>query len=341
MVDVVKLLFVMNTKIEKPNFSPPSLIPTILAGFNTVANNIGLILFPLGLDLLIWFGPQLKMEKLLKPIYSQAFQILLTNNNLEMQELFKATQVEMELILNRINLTSVLSTFPVGIPTLLSGQGISETPFGAPTIFEIPSIGLIFLITIFFILIGLILGSIYFGSIAHITNAKNEKINIKVFSEKMLKGIGLSILLVLILIILIIPALFVISLFSLFSPMLSQIILLISTFVLIWLIIPLVFSPHGVFAKNLGIIQSILQSIKIVRTYLPGTGMFLLASILLAQGLDLLWIAAPPNSWLTLIGITGHAFIYTALIAASFIYYQKSNEWTQELLEKIKNIKRL
>jgi len=74
---------------------------------------------------------------------------------------------------------------------------------------------------------------------------------------------------------------------------------------------------------------------------MTGTGMFLLAAILIAQGLDLLWIAAPTDSWLTLVGITGHAFIYTALIASSFIYYQKSSEWTNEVLERIKNIKKV
>ena len=331
----------METSIEKNKFSPPQLIPTILAGFNVVANNIGLILFPLGLDLLIWFGPQFKLEKLLKPIYAQAFDLLIANNNEEFRQILQSTQIEMEAILNRINLTSALSTFPIGIPSLLSGQGIENTPLGSPTIFELPSFGLIFLLTILFIFLGLLLGSIYLSTIAQIIYTEKLTIDLGVLINKMIKGVALSIILVLIVIILVIPVLFIISLFSLFSPLLSQIILLISTFILIWLLIPLAFSPHGIFAKNLGVLQSILQSVKIVRSYLPGTGMFLLAAILIAQGLDLLWIAAPPNSWLTLIGIIGHAFIYTALISASFIYYQKSNEWAQELLEKIKNLKRL
>ncbi|MBE0685774.1 MAG: hypothetical protein IH585_07210 [Anaerolineaceae bacterium] len=331
----------MNIKIDEPKLAPPRLIPTILAGFNTVANHIGLILFPLGLDILIWFGPQLKLEKLLKPIYSNAIQTLVAYNNAEMRQLLEASQTEMELILGRINLTSSLSTFPIGIPSLLSGQGITETPLGAPTIYEIPSFGLIFLITIVFVISGLFLGSLYLSAIADSTNPDKEKLNPTSILKKMIKGVGLSILLVIILVVLVMPVLFIISLFSLFSPALSQILLIISTFILIWLLIPLIFSPHGVFARNMGIFQSILHSIKVVRSYLPGTGMFLLAAILLAQGLDLLWIAAPSNSWLTLVGIVGHAFIYTALIAASFIYYQRSCDWTQELLERIKNIKKL
>lgn len=331
----------MNIKIEEQKLAPPQLIPTILAGFNTVANHIGLILFPLGLDLLIWFGPQLKLEKLLKPIYSNAIQSLIAYNNAEMRQLLEASQSEMELILGRINLMSSLSTFPIGIPSLLSSQGINETPLGAPAIFEISSIGLIFFITILLIFSGLFLGSLYLSAIAHTTNPSEEKLNFISLIKKMVKGVGLSILLVVILIVLVMPVLFMISLFSLFSPALSQILLLVSTFILIWLLIPLIFSPHGIFARDMGILQSILHSIKVVRSYLPGTGMFLLAAILLAKGLDLLWIAAPSNSWLTLVGITGHAFIYTAIIAASFIYYQRSCEWSQELLERIKNIKKL
>jgi len=331
----------MNIKIDNQKLAPPRLIPTLLEGFNTVANHIGLILFPLGLDLLIWFGPQLKLEKLLTPIYTQAFQALIAYNNPEMQQLLDTSQSEIGIILGRVNLTSSLSTFPIGIPSLLANQGISRTPLGGPTIFEMPSIGLIVLITMLFIIIGLMLGSLYLSAIAYSTSKKTEKINFQMIVKKLVKGSGLSILLVILLLVLLVPVLFIISLFSLISPVLSQIILLISTFILIWLLIPLIFSPHGIFAKDMGILQSILHSIKVVRAYLPGTGMFLLAAILIAQGLDILWIAAPTDSWLTLIGITGHAFIYTALIAASFIYYQKGCEWSQELLDKIKNIKKI
>jgi hypothetical protein len=331
----------MNIKIDNTNLAPPRLIPTLMAGFNTVANHIGLILFPLGLDLLIWFGPQLKLEKLLKPIYTQAIQTMIAYNSAEMKQILEVSQVEMETILTRVNLTNSLSTFPIGIPTLLSGQGIKMTPIGSPAIYDVPTIGSIIIITAVLLLLGLVLGSLYMSAIAYSTSKKSEKFSVETLGKNVVKGMGLSILLILIVLILILPVLFIISLFSLFSPVLSQIVLLFSTFVLIWMIIPLIFSPHGIFAKNMGIIQSILYSVRVVRSYLPGTGMFLLAAILIAQGLDLLWIAAPTDSWLTLIGIIGHAFIYTALIASSFIYYQKSSEWTHEVLEKIKNLKKV
>jgi hypothetical protein len=247
----------------------------------------------------------------------------------------------MEIILSRINLVNTISTFPLGVPSLLSGQGIEKTPIGTPIVFDLNSLGSIVVITLLLFFVGLVLGSLYLTAIAFSTSKKTDKTTFEIMGKKIMKGFGLAILLILIIVILILPILFVVSLFSIFSPVLSQIVLLISTFILIWLIIPLIFSPHGIFAKNMGIIQSILYSIRVVRSYLPGTGMFLLAAILIAQGLDLLWISAPSDSWLTLIGITGHAFIYTALIASSFIYYQKSSEWANEILERIKNIKKV
>jgi hypothetical protein len=40
-----------------------------------------------------------------------------------------------------------------------------------------------------------------------------------------------------------------------------------------------------------------------------------------------------------LLGIFGHAFITTALLAASFIYYRDMNAWLETLLEKLKSKK--
>ena len=47
-------------------------------------------------------------------------------------------------------------------------------------------------------------------------------------------------------------------------------------------------------------------------------------------------LAAFPDSWMTLIGIAGHAFITTSLLAASFIYYRDMQVWLQTVFEKLK-----
>jgi len=48
----------------------------------------------------------------------------------------------------------------------------------------------------------------------------------------------------------------------------------------------------------------------------------------------MLWRIPPENSWLTLIGLAGHAFVATGLISASFIYYHDTRQWIGQLAEQ-------
>ncbi len=59
--------------------------------------------------------------------------------------------------------------------------------------------------------------------------------------------------------------------------------------------------------------------------------MFMLI-ILLTQGLDLLWNVTNENSWLSLFGILGHAFVTTGLLAGTFHFYQEANQWIQNMM---------
>jgi hypothetical protein len=58
--------------------------------------------------------------------------------------------------------------------------------------------------------------------------------------------------------------------------------------------------------------------------------------LLISQGLDLLWQVPPQTSWFTLIGLIGHAFIVTGLLAASFVYYRDAGYWVDNLLQQTK-----
>jgi hypothetical protein len=70
---------------------------------------------------------------------------------------------------------------------------------------------------------------------------------------------------------------------------------------------------------------------------LPTTSLFVLAVLVTSEGLDYLWRVPPETSWLTLVGVSGHAFITSALLAASFFYYRDADLWTQETLRMIKS----
>jgi hypothetical protein len=72
------------------------------------------------------------------------------------------------------------------------------------------------------------------------------------------------------------------------------------------------------------------------RFTLPTSSMFVLTIFLLSVGLNFLWSIPPQDSWMTLVGIFGHSFVTTALLAASFVYYRDMNTWLQAVIEKLR-----
>jgi hypothetical protein len=324
----------METKDSTIITQPPKIIKAIVDGFNTVTNHIGLILFPIILDLVIWMGPRLKLETLLTPIIEKANETLLTYNGADMSQIVESAREAWIVIIERLNLTSTLSTFPIGIPSLIAGAGYNQTPIGIPIVYEMPSLSIAILFFLLLAVAGIILGSFYFSAIAQSTLPDQVIFNFPKLLKQIGNSYGMIIMMIMVGFSILIPVFFIISIFAIFSPALSQIVLLIISFVLLWLLVPLVFSPHGIFVNQLNIIRSIMTSIRLVRAFLPGTGLFILIAILMAQGLDSLWLAAPASSWLTLVGIAGHAFVYTSLLAASFIYYRQGLDWMETNLKQ-------
>lgn len=324
---------------ETPIISPPPrLMSAIIAGFNTVTNHIGLILYPIFLDIFIWFGPKLRLQKLLEPVIDKANQTLGTYTGADMKQMLESAQQAWTVLIQRINLTSSLSTFPFGIPSLLAASDGASNPLNMGNDYQISSIALALAVFLFLSIIGIILGTFYINAISRRTHQEVETWSVSTFYHQLVNLFGLVIVLIVAAIIFFIPSLFVVSIVSLFSPAIAQIVFLIITFILLWLLVPLFFSPHGIFYQKLNVLKSITSSIRLVRLFLPGTGLFILVAILLAQGLDILWLAPPISSWLMLIGIFGHAFIYTSLIAASFAYYHQGTEWMQQNLTKLNQI---
>jgi hypothetical protein len=132
------------------------------------------------------------------------------------------------------------------------------------------------------------------------------------------------------------PTFFLFSVLTLVNATIGQIALFLFALVALWLVMPIFFSPHGIFALQQDAFHAILNSLRMVRFTLPNTALFLMVFLLITQGLNFLWHTPPADSWLTLVGIAGHAFVSTALLAASFIYYRDINAWLKVIFEQLK-----
>ncbi len=104
--------------------------------------------------------------------------------------------------------------------------------------------------------------------------------------------------------------------------------------ILVWLMIPLFFSPHGIFAKHRPMWISLIQAVRLSRITFSTTGLLILVIVLLSEGLDVLWNVPAENSWLMLVGIAGHAFITTGLLSATYIYYRDADLWLEQSIQQ-------
>lgn len=324
----------METKTNAVNVTPPRLIASVVAGFNAVAAHAYLILFPLLLDLLVWLGPHVRIKAIFEPLSAGFMDYLAKSGMLDSQELLKTFKDFIQSLLEQINLLGGLRTWPVGVPSLLASSGGLQTPAGSASIVELPSMLSAFLTFILVFLAGTLLGSLFFNSISNASIGVKKPFSIRLSVWQFEQSVFLALLLVLLAVLISLPVSIILSIFIFLSQGLAEIVILAIGFLLIWFLLPLVFSAHGIFMFKLNTVLSIATSVRLVRFFLPGTGMFLVMAYLLNEGMNILWRMPAEDSWMALVGVAGHAFIASGLLAASFIYYANGMRWMQENLQR-------
>lgn len=307
--------------------APPRMMNAIIAGFNVVANNLFLLVLPVLIDLFLWLGPQVSIRQALKPAIDDVVRLLKQVNSPQVASQMNVISEVWEQILVEFNLLGTIRTMPIGVPSLMSSMLTQSTPLGSSTVYEVPSIASAFGIWLAVILVGFLVGCFYFWMLARATAEDGGGFEVNYFFKKVLYAFALTLSLVIGLLIIAIPALMLISVIALISPGLGDFAMMFVGFLLIWMLLPLVFTPHAIFSGKSGLVVSAMTSVRLVRNYMPGTGLFLIVALVFSQGLNVLWRVPPSNSWMTLIGILGHAFILTAIFAASFVYFRNGLRW--------------
>ena len=328
----------MNAEMPEttPKIGPPRVMPALVAGFNAVANHIQIILFPVALDILLWFGPHVRLKALVTPMLADFMRNLLQFSPPDMIEQVRATQDLWATALERYNLLSTLRTFPIGITSLMGAKGPMSTPFGPATIYEMPSVWLALVAWLLLIFLGLVGGSLYFNAVARLTAEPRDAFDLQQVLHQILQTLILCVALYAMAVMLFIPLSLMLSVLAMISMMLAQVAMLLLTFLFLWLfLLPLFFTPHGIYAMKQNAPAALLTSARLVRSFLPGAGLFLLVVLSFSQGLDLLWRTPEDKSWMLLVGVLGHAFTSTGLMAASFVYYRDGVRWMKENMQRL------
>jgi hypothetical protein len=315
--------------------APPSLTGSLRAGFDATANHIELLLLPVLIDLLLWFGPHLRLDDLVARIFDEL------KGQVEMSaagtsDLLQLSGEFWSLLAKRLNLFSAIRSYPVGIPSLMIATQPVTSPIGTPSFWQVGSIGGAILLWIILSMVGLVLGTLYFALISQVV--ASEEISIR----SVLKGwpwmsvqvILLALLISAIIILLSIPFSCLASVLMLSGFAVGDAALLIFGVIALWLLLPFFFSPHGIFVNRSSLLRSVRDSLWVSRATMPKTALFFLILLAIDEGLTILWRVPQENSWLAAVGIVGHAFIATGVLAASFFYYMDARRWLKRLVQQ-------
>jgi hypothetical protein len=308
---------------------PPGAISALVSGFNAIASNVAVILIPVALDLFLWLGPRLKADTLLAPIVEMMPEV---QAQVPADQAREIVTMLTEFV-GSFNLFSVFRTFPMGIFSLMTSKLAIKSPLGLRPAIDIPHWLLAFGIVLVLTFFGWMGGSLYFRAVSRAA-LKLEK-GPGIF-RSLLHGVLLSGAWLVFFSIINLPTIIALWLLSLVGGILRTILLFLLVIPVSWLLLWVFFSFHGIFANAQNAFASVRNGFRLLRYGLPPLGWFVMLTILISQGMDMLWRIPPADSWMMGIGILGHAFVSTSLLAASFIYYRDLNAWIESALQWLK-----
>ncbi len=311
---------------------PPGVIQSIRAGFDTISAHLAAILLPLILDVFFWLGPRLSIVNLFHEIESDMMAIWQAGgvSPADVQKIMQGYQATIP----QFNLFWLLRTIPVGISSLMFARDLTQTPMGSPSMWQVSGVDLIPWMGLL-ILIGWVGGGLYFRFVARLSLPEDQE-RAPGTLRAVAQTVMLSILWSVLLLAFGLPLFVLVAILFQINSFIAQIVILAASFLSMWLIVPMFFWPHGIFVKNQNFLLSILSSMQMARFTLPTSSMFILTVFLMGVGLNFVWSIPASDSWMTIVGILGHAFITTSLLAASFIYYRNMSAWLQTVMERLK-----
>ncbi len=298
--------------------SPPGLIDTLSAGFSAIAQRPTLLFLPVLLDLFLWLGPRLSMSPLV-PELTERLTALSQEVGDNSAQLFSRNMAE---ILGSYNLFSALSTWPLGIPSLLAGNESGISPWGTPSALYIESVGGLLVWLALLTLSGLVLGFFYLHAIARYVAGDDAPRPLGA-GRQCLRTLGFTALLM--------GGAFVASMLLFLTVEFAAVLCMpLAPFIMLgglgaamWGGFHLFFTVHAILLDNLDIAQAVRASVALVYRHRFSSVGLLLSAVVISLGLGTIWHMAPSHSWLRLVSIAGNAFVNTGLATATFIFYRE------------------
>jgi hypothetical protein len=316
---------------------PHGVIASLAGGFETVNARLELILLPLALDLFLWLGPRLSILPLVERLSQTVVSELGAGASADQQAVLEMFSQRMREYGQTFNLFSFISTAPLGLPSLFAGRGSSVAPMGQPPIWYVDSVPVYLVFWAAFVLLGLFLGALYFGGIAQ--QVRDRRLNLAVLLRQVwgdwARLTTLALLAALFLLIVGTPLLIISVILWLLSPLVGSVAWVLAFTLMLWALFYGGFALHAMLLARRGLLGALWDSVRMVQFNLPHVASLFVLVVLINVGLTLVWNIPDDASWLMLLGVGGHALISTALVAATFVFYQDRYRWWLEMRENL------
>ncbi|RCK75516.1 MAG: hypothetical protein ANABAC_0807 [Anaerolineae bacterium] len=240
----------------------------------------------------------------------------------------------------RLNLFVFLRSYPVGVFSLMAGIQPVGSPLSEPMNLQASSLKTVLVAWLACSLVGILAASIYFTLVAQaaVHGGINWIDSLKSWFRHSLQIILLTVFWFSLIAMIALPCSCLISFLTFGNLAAAQFGILLMMGILVWLLFPLVFSPHGIFVHSDDVLKSIKQSILLTRFTFPNTLFFVLVIFAIGEAMDIIWRFPKETSWMMLVGIAGHSFINTALLATTFVYYRDATLWMNEVRQKLETV---
>jgi hypothetical protein len=353
-------------KVKEPT-PPIGVLAAITAGFDAVTARLDLILPPLVLEVMLWLGPHLSVQALWQDAlealptppgtestvaqnlealrtalsgYAATFNLFSTLSaapswNSAVLSLLSMLQFDPEWLQREQN--SVLGFSPLGLPSLLAGRSPTMHPGGEALLWQVNDPFTYILLWVAFILLSLFLGAWYLGGIAQQVREARSDVRQRLTQVwgDWARLTALSVLALVVTLVLGLPLAVVALAAGALLPGLFWLMASLGWTLWMWGLFYTGFTVQGIILQRRNIFGAIWDSVRLVQANLPGSlSLFLLVSII-SLGLGVIWNYPPDDSWYLLIGLAGHALISTALVAATFVFYQDRYRWMVEMQQAL------
>jgi hypothetical protein len=309
--------------VDRPNpngiSKPIGVIKSVAAGFDKIAAQPLLLIPPILLDLFLWFGPRLTIPTIFEEL--SKFIIAPTGMEEAIVEQIRSSFIELGA---RVNLFSVVSSFPLGISTLMAGRRPITSPVGDGSVIQLTNPLVMFMSLVVILAIGQGIGAQFHRWIARQTAPGEEQID---QWKASVKAILLAVVVFSLAFLILFGFSLVAVLASLLLPLFGFMVAFLGFSFILWAFIYLIFTPHGIILNRLGIVRAMMESTTLVRwNILPVVGY-----LGLAYGItyltNLVWVLPDEGSWFSILAVVGHAFVSATLLAGSYAFYQDRRSW--------------